>query len=784
MSNTSENEFDVHEFQKSLRRLAIMFAEEELPALRELLGPDWDTFHQRLQYWLVQIEEASTEEEWSIAVDGLYDLFLEDAVARGAFADYVFAVQPAFRPFVAARPYGSGGIAIELDFDEALGPPEPELWTEEVGEAAEAEPPPRMEPEAAPPMAPEAASPPRPQPPSPVPRKPEAEGARRVPAFKFFHCGNSRDCDDPQPWSNRALQAKHWYRLDVAIKLDVEEGDVQPVDRERDAVSLPGEVPEGATLFICVSEEYGLFEFANQTASLKLTPGGTSKGSAQFRLSPRDANDRPVPLIVRLYYKNNLLQRLSILVEVVDTWAEVDEDPDAQRYKLEEVRDLAGIPTPSPVKIHLDIDQSEQRSGTYTLAVTVGEVELFGTGQFIAKDFEKWINQARDAIYRVSSDYVELRKAIDQGETAKTTTLHYEHIKALAKAGRDMWTGVFNNPNSPDLKAISDWWRQNRPEAGSVVQIDLRGALDFVVPWGVMFDSRLRPTIDAELEKITPEDFWGMRYQIEHNTHGAPNAAPPVYSTDDCLPLAMMIGAKPIGEKHFKQIQSIAERTDRLAVYGPIEKPSEARALFNMDASPTSGSWPLVYFIGHAYTRKATALAIRDGLDMFCKWYNEKPDDAKRMRYAQTAKVFCTEEFGGKYSFFQLTGGSVRHEDELDVDRVNLQDTRPFIFFNACQSAQNSPSPTEGWVHLLISQGAGGYLGTEVFIDAQFAQAFGTAFWEAFLSGMTVGEAVLAVRRRFAEQKMLQGLAYTHYGPAGVRLKEGLLSGGDGESDR
>ena len=75
-------------------------------------------------------------------------------------------------------------------------------------------------------------------------------------------------------------------------------------------------------------------------------------------------------------------------------------------------------------------------------------------------------------------------------------------------------------------------------------------------------------------------------------------------------------------------------------------------------------------------------------------------------------------------------------------------------------------------------------MGTEVFIDAQFAQAFGTAFWETFLSGKTVGETVLAVRRRFAEQKMLQGLAYTHYGPAGVRLKEGILSGSDGESDR
>jgi hypothetical protein len=332
-------------------------------------------------------------------------------------------------------------------------------------------------------------------------------------------------------------------------------------------------------------------------------------------------------------------------------------------------------------------------------------------------------------------------------------------------------TGIFERPGEKDLEAIARWWQENRPPRDSVVQIDVRD-VDFVVPWGILVDCP--PDRPAN-----SDDLWGLRYQIEHHLYGSPSVEPAIYSTEKPISFAMMIGAENVGKMHFEQMRSVASRTgDRLELRRPITVPSEALKLFNMDKEldPFQRA-PLIYFIGHAYTRKRTMLSIQDGLDMFCKWYDEKPDDVSRAQYCAEAKVFCSDELRqDKYSFFQLEGGTIRQEQKLISSNVNLDKTRPFIFFNACQSAQNSPCPTEGWVHLLMSKGAGGYLGTEVFIDAQFAQAFGQAFWEAILGGMTAGKALLAVRRHFADRKLLQGLAYTHYGPADVRLAESILA--------
>ena len=85
-------------------------------------------------------------------------------------------------------------------------------------------------------------------------------------------------------------------------------------------------------------------------------------------------------------------------------------------------------------------------------------------------------------------------------------------------------------------------------------------------------------------------------------------------------------------------------------------------------------------------------------------------------------------------------------------------------------------------MNLLLGSGASGYIGTEIFIDAHFAEAFGLAFWEAFLSGQTVGQAFLNVRRTFAQQKLLPCLAYTHYGTAQTRLEQGILSANEEQS--
>jgi hypothetical protein len=235
----------------------------------------------------------------------------------------------------------------------------------------------------------------------------------------------------------------------------------------------------------------------------------------------------------------------------------------------------------------------------------------------------------------------------------------------------------------------------------------------------------------------------------------------------------MMIGVEPLGTRHLNSIRSLAEKSldPHLVVSEPITKPTQALKLFGMDAQSDQTPSPLVYFIGHAYARKESRLHIQSGLEMFCKQQRERPDP----RYENSFDIFCGDEFGGKTSFFELSYGRVQVEDELDDDRIRLARTRPLFFFNACQSAQYPPSPSAGLAYRLLNNNAGGFIGSEVFIDAKFAEDFGELFWREFLCGASVGEAMLNVRRKLTDQKILLGLAYTHYGPIGTRLQRGLL---------
>ncbi len=612
----------------------------------------------------------------------------------------------------------------------------------------------------------------------------------RKPTFTLYQTRN-REGDQPTPYPNdRALQVGMWYRLDVALKGSVAPVDIQPQSAS-DSVSIPSDVPNNATLIVTLSEqtELGVFELVERTQQLQLQPLGNGLYNvAQFRFSPKlealslaSYSGGMLGLVVRLYYKSNLLQRLVLNVKVAPPNFPLPVDVNAQRFVLEEVRGLTHVESLQPVQIHIDIDKGESATDRYMLTMKAGEdVTLFGSGSFDRADFEDWINQAREVLFNISTDYPRLQQALDAHKQVIASKLYYDHLMQLAKIGRKLWVSIFNTDQHTDLQAISAWWKDNRPSDGSTVQVDVRGAADFVFPWALLFDA---PSLPANGHEIRLEDFWGLRYQIEHFTLNKAVGLPPVYPTDRALQMAMLVGAEQVGVRHHAQISQLEGRTNgKLDVTEALVKPSQARAVLDMDGNPAHSTYPLVYFLGHAYTRKDSTLQVRDGLEMFCKWYQEQTDPTLLQDYQAMADVFCNQRFTPTESFFQLNGGRVEPDIQLDADNVNLHHTQPLIFFNACQSAQNLPSPSRGLVNLLLGSGASGYIGTEIFIDAHFAEAFGLAFWEAFLSGQTVGQAFLNVRRQFAQHKVLACLAYTHYGTAQTRLAQGILPANEGQS--
>jgi hypothetical protein len=120
-------------------------------------------------------------------------------------------------------------------------------------------------------------------------------------------------------------------------------------------------------------------------------------------------------------------------------------------------------------------------------------------------------------------------------------------------------------------------------------------------------------------------------------------------------------------------------------------------------------------------------------------------------------------------------------------DRATLTDLRldaptsvqlagnPLVFINACESADLSPLFYNGFVLYFMAKGARGVIGTECKTPALFAVEWANAFFDRFLDGAPIDEAVLALRQEFlgAHGNPL-GLIYAVHCAANTRIVPAL----------
>jgi hypothetical protein len=100
----------------------------------------------------------------------------------------------------------------------------------------------------------------------------------------------------------------------------------------------------------------------------------------------------------------------------------------------------------------------------------------------------------------------------------------------------------------------------------------------------------------------------------------------------------------------------------------------------------------------------------------------------------------------------------------------NVRRPRPFIFFNACQSAQAGRSLTGvgGWATRFLKPGVGAnaasaFIGTYWSVDDGVAFEFAKALYGSLLAGVPIGEAVRDARLAIKQDKGSTWLAYTVY---------------------
>jgi hypothetical protein len=102
----------------------------------------------------------------------------------------------------------------------------------------------------------------------------------------------------------------------------------------------------------------------------------------------------------------------------------------------------------------------------------------------------------------------------------------------------------------------------------------------------------------------------------------------------------------------------------------------------------------------------------------------------------------------------------------------------PLVFINACESAELSPMFYDGFVPYFMAKGARGVIGTECETPALFAAEWAKRFFNHFLTGKSLGQAFLDLRREFYSQhNNLMGLLYALYCDGDTRVVPGLQIG-------
>ncbi|SDD73045.1 CHAT domain-containing protein [Cupriavidus sp. YR651] len=144
--------------------------------------------------------------------------------------------------------------------------------------------------------------------------------------------------------------------------------------------------------------------------------------------------------------------------------------------------------------------------------------------------------------------------------------------------------------------------------------------------------------------------------------------------------------------------------------------------------------------------------------------------------YCHAVSKGLTEAGGPGASSLALNEELISLNDlELRAPRDVRLAGKPLVFINACESAEMSPTFYDGFAPYFMDKGARGVIGTECKTPALFAKEWAGRFFERFLAGEPLGEAVLGLRREFLEQHgNPMGLLYAVYCDADTAIRPAL----------
>ena len=310
-----------------------------------------------------------------------------------------------------------------------------------------------------------------------------------------------------------------------------------------------------------------------------------------------------------------------------------------------------------------------------------------------------------------------LQKAIQQVASSFGKKESYvAALEELARMGSYAFQRIFSDPSSQD--AI-----RNALNTGMIVQI---ASKDFFIPWELLYDGPLD-------ERAHISYYWGMKHIISRaiiqDARPGAQASPLLEGKRpkvgliafDKLSYVVKQELPALRELHRKRRIQLALLRELTAIQRSTELAELGRFL--------SQDWQILHVACHAYER-----------------------DPLEQSY-----LLITKDFALSMIDFVIGQYELKHH--------------PFVILNACLTGTINPLYTSSWAETFWERGARGVLATDFQVPDWFAASFSEEIYEHLLSGLSIGEALVTIRRQlWTEHSNPLGLAYALYSSPSIKV--------------